>query len=116
MQYWPQPLKFDPERFAPEQRAQHQPMTYLPFGAGPRGCLGSLLGLLEIKVGLVRFHFILTSTYLFFFSQQVGLFYVLKNYRVESCARTLPEMKFDPKSFVLTAAGGTYLRFIHEPL
>ncbi|XP_030243644.1 probable cytochrome P450 6t1 [Drosophila navojoa] len=94
-QYWPQPLKFDPERFAPEQRAQHQPMTYLPFGAGPRGCLGTLLGLLEIKV---------------------GLFYILKNYRVESCPRTLPEMKFDAKSFVLTAAGGTYLRFIHEPL
>ncbi|XP_064553877.1 probable cytochrome P450 6t1 [Drosophila montana] len=94
-QYWPQPLKFDPERFSPEQRVQHQPMTYLPFGAGPRGCLGTLLGLLEIKVGLV---------------------YILKNYRVETCARTLPEMKFDAKAFVLTAAGGTYLRFVQDPL
>lgn len=57
LQYWPQPLKFDPERFAPEQRAQHQPMTYLPFGAGPRGCLGTLLGLLEIKVGFSQASF-----------------------------------------------------------
>ncbi|EDW80387.1 uncharacterized protein Dwil_GK18681 [Drosophila willistoni] len=94
-QYWPNPDVFDPERFSPEQREQHTPMTYLPFGAGPRGCIGTLLGLLEIKV---------------------GLFHILKNYRVEECTRTLPEMKFDPKSFVLTAAGGTYLRFVKDHL
>ncbi|XP_017854246.2 probable cytochrome P450 6t1 [Drosophila busckii] len=94
-QHWPEPLKFDPERFSPEQRQQQRPMTYLPFGAGPRGCIGTLLGLLEIKVGLLH---------------------ILKNYRVETCARTLPEMKFDAKAFVLTAAGGTYLRFVSDKL
>ncbi|KAM8714777.1 hypothetical protein ACLKA7_001181 [Drosophila subpalustris] len=94
-QYWPEPHKFDPERFSPEQRVQHRPMTYLPFGAGPRGCIGTLLGLLEIKVGLV---------------------YILKNYRVETCDRTLPEMKFDPNTFVLSAAGGTFLRFVKDKL
>ncbi|KAH8418316.1 hypothetical protein KR222_010358, partial [Zaprionus bogoriensis] len=93
VRYWPEPLRFDPERFSPEQRQQHRPMTYLPFGAGPRGCIGTLLGLLEIKVGLL---------------------YILKNYRVETCDKTLPKMRFDPKTFVLSAAGGTYLRFVRD--
>lgn len=47
---------------------------------------------------------------------QVGLVYILKNYRVETCSRTLPNMKFDPKTFVLSADGGTYLRFVRDPL
>lgn len=94
-QYWPDPDRFDPERFAPEHRQQHHPMTYLPFGAGPRGCIGTLLGQLEIKVGLLH---------------------ILKNFRVEICQRTLPQMKFDPKAFVLTAHGGTYLRFVKDSL
>ncbi|XP_020806517.1 probable cytochrome P450 6t1 [Drosophila serrata] len=94
-QYWPNPDRFDPERFAAEQRQQHHPMTYLPFGAGPRGCIGTLLGQLEIKVGLLH---------------------ILKNFRVEICDRTLPQMRFDPKAFVLTAHGGTYLRFIRDCL
>ncbi|KAH8402135.1 hypothetical protein KR009_010004, partial [Drosophila setifemur] len=94
-QHWPNPNSFDPERFSPEQRQQHHPMTYLPFGAGPRGCIGTLLGQLEIKVGLTH---------------------ILKNYRVELCEKTLPEMKFDAKAFVLTAEGGTYLRFVEDRL
>jgi len=51
-----------------------------------------------------------------FSNLQVGLVYILKNYRVETCDRTLPEMKFDPKTFVLTAAGGTYLSFVKDQL
>ncbi|XP_039499203.1 probable cytochrome P450 6t1 [Drosophila santomea] len=94
-QYWPNPELFDPERFSAEQRQQHHPMTYLPFGAGPRGCIGTLLGQLEIKVGLLH---------------------ILKHFRVELCERSLPEMRFDPKAFVLTAHNGAYLRFVKSPL
>ncbi|KAH8352766.1 hypothetical protein KR084_006279 [Drosophila pseudotakahashii] len=94
-QYWPNPEDFDPDRFSAEQRQQHHPMTYLPFGAGPRGCIGTLLGQLEIKVGLLH---------------------ILKNFRVELCDRTLPKMRFDPKAFVLTANNGTYLSFVKSPL
>ncbi|EDV47631.1 probable cytochrome P450 6t1 [Drosophila erecta] len=94
-QYWPSPEVFDPERFSAEQRQQHHPMTYLPFGAGPRGCIGTLLGQLEIKVGLLH---------------------ILRHFRVELCERSLPQMRFDPKSFVLTAHNGTYLRFVRSPL
>jgi len=48
----PDPTGFDPERFSAERQAQIAPFAYLPFGAGPRGCLGGELGLATVKLAL----------------------------------------------------------------
>ncbi|KAH8237287.1 hypothetical protein KR038_009328, partial [Drosophila bunnanda] len=53
-QYWPEPDKFDPERFAPENRHNINMDAYMPFGVGPRNCIGMRLGLLQSKLGLVH--------------------------------------------------------------
>lgn len=45
--YWPRPEEFDPDRFLPERSAARPRYAYLPFGAGPRVCVGSQLGLME---------------------------------------------------------------------
>lgn len=38
--YYPEPDRFDPERFGDKAKASRPPYTYLPFGEGPRNCIG----------------------------------------------------------------------------
>lgn len=52
--YWPQPDKFDPERFSPENVGNIQQCTFIPFGIGPRNCVGMKLALAEAKMAIVR--------------------------------------------------------------
>ncbi|XP_025406226.1 probable cytochrome P450 6a13 [Sipha flava] len=50
--YYPDPFKFDPERFSEEEKSKRPNGTYLPFGDGPRLCLGKRLAELEMKLVL----------------------------------------------------------------
>ncbi|KAL9967762.1 hypothetical protein ACROYT_G026054 [Oculina patagonica] len=51
---WQDPEKFDPERFrAPAQDTRHA-FQFLPFGAGPRKCIGMRFALMEVKMALVK--------------------------------------------------------------
>ncbi len=48
--YWPEPERFDPERFAPEAVHARPRYVYLPFGAGPRICIGNGFALMEARL------------------------------------------------------------------
>jgi cytochrome P450 len=52
--YYPNPKKFDPERFSKDAQASRHSMAFLPFSHGPRMCIGLRFALLEIKVALIR--------------------------------------------------------------
>ena len=51
---WDNPEEFNPENFSPEAKQKRDPYSFLPFGTGPRQCIGMRFALLEIKVALLK--------------------------------------------------------------
>lgn len=89
--YWPEPERFDPERFNAENKSNQTPMSYLPFGAGPHNCIGLQIGQLQIKLGLI---------------------YFLRQHRVEFCDKTVEHISFDAKFALLASEHSIYLKVV----
>ena len=53
--FWPNPDQFDPERFLPERSADRPKFAYIPFGAGPRQCIGNQFALIETQLSVATF-------------------------------------------------------------
>ncbi|KAL1472127.1 hypothetical protein MTO96_039524 [Rhipicephalus appendiculatus] len=52
--YWPDPHKFDPERFLGENATSRASVAYQPFGVGPRSCIGERLAILAVMYTVAR--------------------------------------------------------------
>ncbi|KFO19782.1 cytochrome P450 3A14 [Fukomys damarensis] len=52
--YWPEPDKFFPERFSKKNKEKIDPYIYMPFGNGPRNCIGMRFALMNMKLALIR--------------------------------------------------------------
>lgn len=48
--YWPEPLRFIPERFSKENSKNRHKFIYFPFGGGPRQCIGNNFALMEMQL------------------------------------------------------------------
>lgn len=59
---WEDPDRFDPDRFAPERAAQYSRYQYMPFGAGPRLCIGASFSMVEAVAMLATFVRAMTFT------------------------------------------------------
>ncbi|XP_066599468.1 cytochrome P450 6a2-like [Prorops nasuta] len=88
---YPDPDKYDPERFSEESSAGRNPMYYLPFGDGPRNCIGARFAVYQTKIGLIK---------------------ILSNYKVEVCEETQIPYKIDETAFILTPLGGIHLKLV----
>lgn len=64
-EFYPDPLRFDPERFTLEQKAARPRFAYFPFGGGPRQCIGEsfawMEGILVLATLAQRWHFRMVS-------------------------------------------------------
>lgn len=103
-EYWPDPQKFDPERFSDDNKPLIQQYSYIPFGEGPRYCIGTyfIVYLLFTKKILLGMRFGLTQT-------KVGLVALLRDYKFSVNPRTLDPLKMAVNSFILNAEGGIWL-------
>ncbi|XP_031349561.1 cytochrome P450 6k1-like isoform X1 [Photinus pyralis] len=87
--YFPNPEVFDPERFSESNVHSINSYTYLPFGKGPRNCIGERFALLTAKVGII---------------------YALTKFMVHTNSNTTEPMEFS-RSLFLTAKHGVNLTF-----
>ncbi|KAK7789220.1 hypothetical protein R5R35_007046 [Gryllus longicercus] len=90
-EYYPDPQRFDPERFSDEQRAKRPNYVYLPFGEGPKMCIGMRFALLQAKLGLVT---------------------VLSRFDVVRNPRTPHPIRLDPKTNFTASKDGVWVRLV----
>lgn len=87
-QFFPNPTEFIPERFDDDNIRNIQPFTFLPFGDGPRVCVGQRFGMMEIRVGLVA---------------------LISRYRFTLSDKMPKELEISPYSGTLMPSGGVLL-------
>ncbi|KAL4713154.1 hypothetical protein ACJJTC_018799 [Scirpophaga incertulas] len=87
--YFPNPEKFNPDNFSPENILRRPPCTFLPFGEGPRNCIGMRFAKVQSLLGTAAF---------------------LKNFKVEPSARTELDLKLNHNAIVRTSLNGTWIK------
>ncbi|XP_043945401.1 cytochrome P450 3A30-like [Protopterus annectens] len=91
--HWPDPEEFRPERFSKENRETMDPYAYMPFGTGPRNCIGMRFALLNMKLALTS---------------------VLQNFSFEPCKETQIPLKISPMG-LMTPEPPVILRLVPRP-
>ncbi|XP_037947263.1 probable cytochrome P450 6a14 [Teleopsis dalmanni] len=88
-EFYPEPDLFDPERFTQEAIKERPQMSYLPFGAGPRNCIGLRFGKMQAKIGLIT---------------------LLRRFKFTTSSRTENPIEICNRNFMIRPKNGVYLR------
>ena len=85
----PEPVdQFVPERFLPKRKGNRHPMAYLPFGAGPKNCIGMRFAIMEAKMAFIN---------------------MMQRYSVVKCSKTQVPLRCNPDG-VHGPADGVYVQ------
>lgn len=87
-EYFSNPERFDPERFNEENKKRIVPYSYMPFGEGPRLCIGLRFGLMQTGIGLAL---------------------LLDKFRFSVNEKTRVPFAMDASSFILSVIGDIWL-------
>ena len=88
--YFPDPEQFNPENFSKENKEKRNPYAFMPFGIGPRNCIGNRLAQLNLKSGLVH---------------------LVSGYKVLPCSKTPEKLIVEPTSGNTDVKGGIWVKF-----
>ena len=86
--HFPNPQRFDPERFSEENKGKNNMDAYMPFGIGPRNCIASRFALMEVKT--VLYHMIL-------------------NFQFKVCEKTQIPIKYEKSMISMRMEKGTWI-------
>ena len=88
-QYYPEPKKFNPDRFYDDPKQMSNALSFLSFGLGPRMCIGNRFALLEAKV---------------------LLFHVFAKCELSPCAKSSVPLKLDRRGFAMKPENDFWLK------
>ncbi|XP_045535826.1 cytochrome P450 9e2 [Papilio machaon] len=87
--HYPEPDVYKPERFSEENKHEIKPFTFMPFGIGPRTCIGTRFAMLEIKVLLYN---------------------LILNFKILKCEKTTDPIVLKPHELNIFALGGSWVK------
>lgn len=91
--YFTEPWKFNPDRF--EDMSNIPSCAHIPFGTGPRSCIGERLGLIEVKMAIVK---------------------ILREFRIEMNEKTPMEVKLMKEAIVISPDKPLIVDFVKDPI
>lgn len=91
--YYPNPEVFDPQRFSPENVQARHKCAFLPFGEGPKQCIGIRFAQMQSWVGLAK---------------------LLLRYRVEPSENTPLRFAYEPRRVMLYPKGGFPINIVRR--
>jgi len=92
-EYWPEPDKFDPERFHPENQTDTQKFAFAPWGLGPRMCIGARFALIEATTALAK---------------------IIREYRIVPSEKFIANLKVQVKYILLNPSDEIYVKLIRR--
>lgn len=86
--HYENPHGFDPDHFSKDAKSNRHPYAFMPFGHGPRNCIGMRFAVMEAKIALAN---------------------LVRNFNLLPSEKTKEPLELDPSSAIAYAKGGLYI-------